>query len=154
MAYMPYREWVRRLGASPPKRICCFMVRIPRGIQPNTRLRRELRAQLAGSPRFVSAVSILSACPHLSDLTGESPYKRLLLLRSVAGVGVKTRLHDAQRQSWTISIFLRRVPFRVIDVLPQCRQRSGPFSVWGTRADRGILPDISEMISAAYHSRR
>ncbi len=78
MAYMPYREWVRRLGASPPKRICCFMVRIPRGIQPNTRLRRELRAQLAGSPRFVSAVSILSACPHLSDLTGESPYKRLL----------------------------------------------------------------------------
>jgi len=29
MAYMPHREWVRRLGASLPKRICCFMVRIP-----------------------------------------------------------------------------------------------------------------------------
>jgi hypothetical protein len=66
------------------------------------------------------------------------------LLRSAAGVGVKTRLQDAQRQSWTISIFLRRVPFRVIAVLPQCGQRSGRFSVCGTRADRGILPGIRE----------
>src|SRR5438128_825180 len=31
MACMPYREWVRRLRASPPKRICCFMVRVPQG---------------------------------------------------------------------------------------------------------------------------
>src|SRR5260370_38387667 len=50
----------------------------PARIQPNTRLRRELRAQLAGSPRFVPSVSTLSARRHWSDLTGESPYKRLL----------------------------------------------------------------------------
>src|SRR5216684_7667542 len=74
-----------------------------------------------------------------------------VLLRSADGVGVKMRLHDAQRQSWTISIFLRRVPFRDIAVLPQRGQRSGRFSVCGTRADRGILPGINEMISAAYH---
>jgi hypothetical protein len=66
------------------------------------------------------------------------------LLRNAAGVGVKTRLQEAQRQSWTISIFLRRVPFRVIAVLPQWGQRSGRFSVYGTRADRGILPGIRD----------
>jgi hypothetical protein len=38
------------------------------------------------------------------------------LSRSVAGVGVNTRLHEEQRQSWTTSIFLRRFPFRVIAV--------------------------------------
>jgi hypothetical protein len=59
-----------------------------------------------------------------------------------SGVGVKTRLHDAQRHSWTISIFLRRVPFRVIAVLPQCGQRSGRFSVCGTRAIRGDVRAI------------
>ena len=31
MVCMPYREWVRRLGASLPKRICCFMVWTCRG---------------------------------------------------------------------------------------------------------------------------
>jgi len=30
-----------------------------------------------------------------------------------SGVGVKTRVQDEQRQSWTISIFFLRVPFRV-----------------------------------------
>jgi len=37
-----------------------------------------------------------------------------VLWRSSTGVGVKTRVHDAQRQSWTISIFFLRVPFRMI----------------------------------------
>jgi hypothetical protein len=59
-----------------------------------------------------------------------------------SGVGVKTRLHDAQRHSWTISIFLRRVPFRVIAVLPQWAQRPGRFSVCGTRAAREIVAAI------------
>ena len=36
-----------------------------------------------------------------------------VLLRSASGAGVKTRLQEAQRQSWTISIFLRRVRLRV-----------------------------------------
>ena len=31
MVCMPYREWVRRLRASLPKRICCFMVWTCRG---------------------------------------------------------------------------------------------------------------------------
>jgi len=51
-------------------------------------------------------------------------------------------MHEEQRQSWTISIFFRRVPFRVIAVLPQCGQRSGRFAVCGTRAARGIVPAI------------
>jgi hypothetical protein len=52
-----------------------------------------------------------------------------VLPRSAEGVGVNTRLHEEQRQSWTISIFLRRVPLRVMAMLPQCGQRSGRFSV-------------------------
>jgi hypothetical protein len=55
------------------------------------------------------------------------------LLRSAAGEGVKMRLQDAQRQSWTISIFFLRVPFFATWVLPQCGQRSGRLSVCGTR---------------------
>jgi hypothetical protein len=55
---------------------------------------------------------------------------------------VNTRLHEAHRQSCTISIFFLRVPFRVIAVLPQCGQRSGRFAVCGTRATRGIVPAI------------
>ena len=77
MAFMPYREWARRLGASPPKRICCFMVRVPRGsnrIQGcGASFAPNWRALLGSSP----SVSTLSARPHWSDLTGESPYKRL-----------------------------------------------------------------------------
>src|SRR5712691_6683078 len=77
MAFRPYREWARRLGASPPKRICCFMVRVPRGsnrIQGcGASFAPNWRALLGSSP----SVSTLSARPHWSDLTGESPYKRL-----------------------------------------------------------------------------
>ncbi len=46
----------------------------PARIQPNTRLRRELCAQLASSPRFVTVCQDPLCMP---DLTGESPYKRL-----------------------------------------------------------------------------
>jgi hypothetical protein len=53
------------------------------------------------------------------------------LLRSAAGEGVKTRLQDAQRQSWTISIFFLRVPFLAIWVLPQYGQRSGDYRCAG-----------------------
>src|ERR1700733_11799601 len=60
-----------------------------------------------------------------------------VLLRSAAGVGVNTRLHDPQRHSWTISSFLRRVPFRLNEILPQFGQRSGRFAVCGTRAAIG-----------------
>src|SRR6266849_10992628 len=49
----------------------------PARIQPNTRLRRELCVQLAGSPRFVSVCQSPLCIPPLSNLTGESPYKRL-----------------------------------------------------------------------------
>ena len=56
-----------------------------------------------------------------------------VLSRSASGAGVKTRLHDAQRQSWTISIFFLRIPLRVTWVLPQCGQRSGRLSVCATR---------------------
>jgi hypothetical protein len=64
------------------------------------------------------------------------------LLRSAAGEGVKTRLHDAQRQSWTISIFFLRVPLRVTWALPQCGQRSGRLSVCGTRVVRMRVPAL------------
>ena len=53
-----------------------------------------------------------------------------------SGAGVKTRLHEAQRQSWTISIFFLRVPFRATWVLLQYGQRSGRLSVWATRVIR------------------
>jgi hypothetical protein len=36
-----------------------------------------------------------------------------VMLRNAAGPGVKVRLQAAQRHSWTISSFLRRVPRRV-----------------------------------------
>src|SRR5229473_3425165 len=90
---MPYREWARRLGASPPKRICCFMVRVPRGsnrIQGcGASFAPNWRALLGSSP----SVSTLSARPHWSDLTGESPYKRLpragLSAESAKGFGCR-----------------------------------------------------------------
>jgi hypothetical protein len=58
------------------------------------------------------------------------------LFLSAAGAGVKTRLQEPQRQSWAISIFFLRVPFRLTWVLPQCGQRSGRLSVSATRLVR------------------
>ena len=68
-----------------------------------------------------------------------------VLLRRAAGPGVKVRLHARQRQTWTISSFLRRVPFRLRLAPPQCGQRSGRLAVCGTRAIRGAGLDIIEM---------
>ena len=56
------------------------------------------------------------------------------------------------RVKWMFTIERARAKTR--PCLPQCRQRFGCFSVCGTRADPEILRGISEMISAAYHSRR
>ena len=53
---------------------------------------------------------------------------------------MNTRLHDEQRQSWTISSFFLRVPRRVRTWLPQCGQASGCLVVSGTRAMRGMEP--------------
>jgi hypothetical protein len=44
-------------------------------------------------------------------------------------------LHEGQRQSCTTSIFFLRVPFFATWTLPQYGQRSGRFSVCGTRFD-------------------
>jgi hypothetical protein len=49
-----------------------------------------------------------------------------------SGEGVKTPLHELQRQSCTTSIFFLRVPFFATCVLAQFGQRSGCFSVWAT----------------------
>ena len=59
-------------------------------------------------------------------------------MRSAAGPGVKTRLHEAQRQSWTISSVFLRVPRRVSAWPPQCGHASGGLTVCGTRAARGM----------------
>ena len=66
-----------------------------------------------------------------------------------SGAGVKTRLHDAQRQSWTISIFFLRMPLRVTWVLPQCGQRSGRLSVCGTRVVLVRVPAIAVRVLGA-----
>jgi hypothetical protein len=64
---------VVRMGP-PPRSLAaeangCFMVGIPTRIQPNTRLRRELRAKMAGSPRFVLRTGH-TKIPFTSEETG------------------------------------------------------------------------------------
>lgn len=78
----------------------------------------------------------------IASSTTWSGYVRL---RSAAGAGVKTRLHDAQHQSWTISILFLRVPFFATWVLPQCGQRSGRLSVCGTRYERSMGNGLRKM---------
>ena len=79
------------------------------------------------------------------------------MFRSAAGAGVKVRLQAAQRQSWTISSFLRRVPRRVRLWPPQKGQASGCLLVSGTRAMRGIGGDIKiglDMVTVSCTSRK
>ena len=64
------------------------------------------------------------------------------------------RLHEAQRQSWTISSFFLRVPRRVRLRLPQCGQASGCLAVSGTRAMRGIADIPSNSMFSPYHGTR
>ena len=66
-------------------------------------------------------------------------------MRSAAGPGVKVRLHEPQRQSWTISSFFLRTPLRVMAWLPQCGQASGGLFVYGALAGRRGERDIQEV---------
>ena len=64
------------------------------------------------------------------------------MLRSAAGPGVKVRLHEAQRQSCTISSFFLRTPLRVMAWLPQCGHTPGGLFVCGAAAGRSGERDI------------
>jgi hypothetical protein len=65
---------------------------------------------------------------------------------ALASAGVNTRRQPRQRQSCTISNFLRRVPLRERSRLPQCGQRSGRLRVCGEGAvaDRAGGRDIRD----------
>ena len=65
-----------------------------------------------------------------------------VLLRSAAGPGVKMRLHDEQRQSWTISSFFLRTPLRLTAWLPQYGHSMGSLFVCGDVAGRSGERDI------------
>src|SRR5688500_8935128 len=78
---MPLGEWVRRLGASPPKRICCFMVRIP-----------------GGSPEY--KIAVRSIAPH-GELPLDRSHQVSACLWTVATERLKQKEHGSGIKSLT-----------------------------------------------------
>ena len=66
-------------------------------------------------------------------------------MRSNAAPGVKMRLQDAQRQSWTILSFFLRTPLRLIVCLRQCGRAPGGLFVCGAVAEQGESETSNEV---------
>ena len=99
-----------------------------------------------GGRRNVTAAFRFDACGGLFERVAETVGRERIehhaqgigFAADGLGPGVNVRLHDAQRQSWTISSFFLRVPRRVSTWLPQCGHASGVLDECGARAARGI----------------
>src|SRR4249920_3247143 len=132
MAAMPLREWTRRLGALPAEAYDCFMVWIPKRVQPNTSVVRAIdrgqwqaplgssrgqppdrhracrRAHVRQGQTFGGAEEAPSLTAAARDGDGNMQSRR----KNARGAGRTKEWNDKGRQKWRDAPLTKKAPYK------------------------------------------